>query len=81
MRFVTDAICRLFQVKLDLMKQGNEYEVIEFLVNRMKLMTGIGKPKLNSVGPLAPTSTDESVSKVSVNKHASNGSNNTSFLR
>ncbi|KAF0300768.1 Polycystic kidney disease protein 1-like 2 [Amphibalanus amphitrite] len=58
--FLTVIIKSFQEVKLDLMKQGNEYEVIEFLVNRMKLMTGIGKPKLNSVGPLAPTSTDES---------------------
>ena len=51
----------VLQVKLDLMKQGNEYEVIEFLLNRMKLMTGIGKPKLNNVGPLVPTDPGETV--------------------
>ena len=43
------------------MKQGNEYEVIEFLLNRMKLMTGIGKPKMNNVGPLVPTDPGETV--------------------
>ncbi|XP_037093243.1 uncharacterized protein LOC119113030 [Pollicipes pollicipes] len=53
-------IIRSFQaVKLDLMKQSNEYEVIDFLVNRLKMLTGIGQPKLNSVGPLAPTDEDE----------------------
>ena len=52
----------ILQVKTDLMKQGNEYEVVEFLVNRVKLMTGIGKPKLNNVGPLVPTDSDEAVS-------------------
>ena len=51
-------------MKLDLLKQGNEYEVVEFLVNRMKLMTGIGKPKLNNVGPLVPTDSAELVSAI-----------------
>jgi len=57
--FLTIIIKSFQAVKKDLMKQSNEFEIIDYLVNRVKLVTGIGKPKLNSVGPLAPTDEEE----------------------
>ena len=43
--FIT-LICEAFSVvKDDLSQQSNEYEIVDFVVDRFKMVTGLGEPK------------------------------------
>ncbi len=43
--FVTILIDAFNVVKFDLSLQSNEYEIVEFMVERFNIITGFGKPK------------------------------------
>ena len=34
-----------FQVKYDLSLQSNDYEIVDFMMDKFKVVTGLGEPK------------------------------------